>query len=74
MWPQLTHEVSFTELDPCWLLDIIFVNFILAPDQTVVSGRETSVRALASYCRRRDIKTHMVDAAHGFHSRYKSQF
>jgi acyl transferase domain-containing protein len=48
-------------------LDIAAVN---SPEQTVVAGSEENVKFFAEFCKNNQIKTHILDASHAFHSRH----
>jgi thioester reductase-like protein len=48
-------------------LDYAAVN---SPEQTVVAGSEENVKFFAEFCKNNQIKTHILDATHAFHSRH----
>jgi thioester reductase-like protein len=48
-------------------LDIAAVN---SPEQTVVAGSAENVKFFAEFCKNNQIKTHILDASHAFHSRH----
>jgi acyl transferase domain-containing protein/NADPH:quinone reductase-like Zn-dependent oxidoreductase/SAM-dependent methyltransferase/acyl carrier protein len=48
-------------------LDYAAVN---SPEQTVMAGSEENVNFFAEFCKSNQIKTHILDATHAFHSRH----
>jgi thioester reductase-like protein len=48
-------------------LDYAAVN---SPEQTVMAGSEENVEFFSEFCKNNQIKTHILDATHAFHSRH----
>ncbi|CAL8113280.1 unnamed protein product [Orchesella dallaii] len=58
---------EFLSENPNLWLDYAAMN---SPEQTVLAGPSTTVKAFASKCNgKRDLKTHIIDATNAFHSR-----